>query len=384
MHAHDKWESATWHAFASGSMLTEAERYKLVFDFQQHGNASKVAVANNVTRATVRHWVRVYGATGRVDRATGSGRKPSISDAALDTARDMLLGGKHSGLASVATALHAKGLAPMVSKSTLSRRVKARGNQMGCKPIHVVRGEPERELSATTKTKRLQFAKATLGKVNWARVMFTDRKKFLFKYPGSQKMSCYWVEKGQKPRVNKVTNPMAVNVYAGITKYRVTKVHFVAGTSKLKSHHTTLKGQPARNITKSGYKEVLEATLLPQGCQIFRNVGCSSWVLQQDNDPCHKTAQDVIQVWNDTHPGVKVSLLPAWPGNSPDLNPIENLWAWAQTKVDAKGCTSFEEFKDCVVQTLMAVPKSMLKRLVDSMEERLRACIRRGGEKTGF
>ena len=107
---------------------------------------------------------------------------------------------------------------------------------------------------------------------SWSKVMFTDRKKFVFKYPGAQQRSTYWV-KGQKPRVNNVYNPMVVNVYAGITKFGVSKVYFVAGTSKLKSLHTTLKGQPARNITKSGYKEVLEATLLPEGCRLFRNVG---------------------------------------------------------------------------------------------------------------
>ncbi len=130
----------------------------------------------------------------------------------------------------------------------------------------------------STKAKRLQFAHAHLG-TSWSKVMLTYMKKFLFKYPGAQKRSTYWVEKGERPRVNKVNNPMVVNVCAGITKFGVSKVHFVAGTSKLKSLHTTLKGQPARNITKSGYKEVLEATMLPEGCRLFRDVGSSSWVL---------------------------------------------------------------------------------------------------------
>lgn len=47
-------------------MLTEAERYKLVFDFQQHQNVSKVAKAHKVSKATVRHWVRVHAKTGVV------------------------------------------------------------------------------------------------------------------------------------------------------------------------------------------------------------------------------------------------------------------------------------------------------------------------------
>lgn len=54
--------------------------------------------------------------------------------------------------------------------------------------------------------------------ISWATMMFTDMEKLHFKYPREQKDACYWVEKGIRPRVNKMDNHMAVNVYVCVTK----------------------------------------------------------------------------------------------------------------------------------------------------------------------
>ena len=74
------------------------------------------------------------------------------------------------------------------------------------------------------------------------------------------------------------------------------------------------------NINASRYiKEVLEPKMLPSARDLFGATG--DFIFQQDGAPCH-TAR-VCTSWFQQH---NVQLL-TWPGNSPDLNPIENLWS---------------------------------------------------------
>ena len=66
------------------------------------------------------------------------------------------------------------------------------------------------------------------------------------------------------------------------------------------------------------------------------------------------------------------------------MNCIENLWAWAQAEVEAQGCKTFDEFKECVIHTLQNVPKKLLADLVGSMGRRVKACIELEGDKTKY
>jgi transposase len=370
---------------SGANVLNELDRLKLVLDFQRLQNVSKVAKMHCVSRNTVCRWVKRFAAAGNVATKPGAGRKLSLNAASVDKATDMLVSGNFAGTQHVAEELHKTGVSTSskpLHRTTISRLVKARGVELGA-PVRVLSGEPEKELSAATQKKRFQFAKQHKT-TNWKTVMFTDRKKFLFKYPGCALRRYSWVRKGGRRQAKKASRLVGVNVYAGITKYGITKVHCVAGTHNMKSTHTNLKGQGARNITKSEYKDVLEKTLLPEGSRIFRNVGITQWVFQQDNDPSHSAATDIISAWNQSHTGGHVSLLQGWHGNSPDLNCIENLWAWAQAKVHAQGCRTIEEFKTCVIKTLQNVPKKLLEDLVGSMGKRMQACIENNGGKTKY
>jgi transposase len=159
----------------------------------------------------------------------------------------------------------------------------------------------------------------------------------------------------------------------------VTVVHMVAGTSKHKSDHKNKKGSPAKNITASEYREVMTKTLLPEGQKLFTTQGISTWYFQQDNDPSHANAKQIIQEWN-ANKGSSVKLLDGWPPNSPDLNIIENVWAWVQAEVDKLGCKTFDEFKAAVALKVAEVPKAMISNLYRSLDKRLsKVCQNEGG-----
>jgi hypothetical protein len=216
--------------------------------------------------------------------------------------------------------------------------------------------------------------------------MFTDRCKFHHVYVGGVVKRWVWKRVGEERTAPRVNHASCFNVYAGITKYGVTKMHVVAGTTKHVSTFTNKQGNPAKNITSQEYEQVVSKTFLPGGKRLFGGAaGVSSWTLQQDNDPTHKKAsQRAIQAWNKKHPGNTVSVLPEWPPNSPDLNPIENVWAHVQAEVNKAGCKDFDSFCAKVKEVFSKLSKKHINNLFSSMKKRLDEVVRKNGGKTRY
>ena len=340
------------------------------------GTIRKAADEVHMPYTTARRWLK-----GLAQPQISKQRRVGSLDASSDMAAYDLLG--NNTAAQAALRLFKDGRASRVlSKTTIIRAARRHAAVLGV-PLRYKRGRPKKELSQRTKAKRLDFAKAHMQR-NWRLVMFTDRKKFQFKYPGVKTSCGKWLKGSEEHVASQVNHADTLNVYVGLSPYGMTLAHEVAGTRGLKTAYKARKGTMAKNITSEEYEAVLKETLLPGGKRLFsQGGGQSCWVLQQDNDPAHNMASSTVASWNTQHASA-IQLLQDWPPNSPDLSPIENIWGWVDARVNKKGCNTWQEYKAAVHLAFQQVPRGMIDNLYKSMPQRMQLVMEKGGGKTGY
>ena len=80
----------------------------------------------------------------------------------------------------------------------------------------------------------------------------------------------------------------------------------------------------------------------------------------------------------------KISVL-EWPGNSPDLNPIENLWTIMKDKVADKQPSSAQNLKQAIKDVWVTeITQEYCESLVSSMPHRIQTVIDSKGGHTKY
>jgi hypothetical protein len=75
----------------------------------------------------------------------------------------------------------------------------------------------------------------------------------------------------------------------------------------------------------------------------------------------------------------EIDFIADWPSRSPDLNPIENLWALLQQEVSRKGPSDEKELEDFVLDCWESFSQTKVNKLVKSFKGRLVKCIGKKG-----
>jgi hypothetical protein len=125
------------------------------------------------------------------------------------------------------------------------------------------------------------------------------------------------------------------------------------------------------------YLDILQTYLVPQVDEWFGSNPC---VFQQDNAPCHKSERVTNFL---AHKPFDVM---EWPPYSPDMSPIENLWAIIKRKVHTSVVISKEELIARIWIIWKEDPsiQSACRALIEGMPRRVDACIRAKGGPTKY
>ncbi len=210
--------------------------------------------------------------------------------------------------------------------------------------------------------KRLTWAveKKNWTAAQWSKVLFSDESKFCISF-GNQGLRV-WRKSGeaQNPCCLKssVKFPQSVIIWAAVSSAGVGPLCFLKST-----------------VNAAIYQEILEHFMLPSADKLY---GDADFIFQQDLAPAH-TAKGTKSWFNDH--GVTVL---DWPANSPDLNPIENLWGIVKRKMRDTRPNNADDLKATVKETWASIPAQQCHKLITSMPRRIEAVIKAKGAPTKY
>ncbi|KAI4882791.1 hypothetical protein NFI96_007987 [Prochilodus magdalenae] len=123
------------------------------------------------------------------------------------------------------------------------------------------------------------------------------------------------------------------------------------------------------------YCEILGANLLPSARAMKMKRG---WVFQHDIDPKH-TARATKEWLRKKH--FKVL---EWPSQSPDLNPIENLWRELKVRVARRQPQNITALEEICMEEWANIPATVCANLVKTYRKRLTSVIANKGYTTKY
>lgn len=193
-------------------------------------------------------------------------------------------------------------------------------------------------LTEKNKEQRRKFAEKNVDE-EWDDVVFTDEKLFEFNTGGR-----VWKQPEEPPIIAfKSQQGYKWMVWGGIWKGGRTRLH-------IRDADDTIDSEEYQNILWEYFIEPSENNEIPN--PFLR--------ILQDNAKPHKSSSTEHFLEN-----FHVTVVPDYPANSPDLNPIEKVWSWMTQYIETQGPSTPEEYLNLIEDGWQKIPQSIIDAFIE-------------------
>ena len=297
-----------------------------------------------VSKKAVWATIKKYKEHGTISRLPGSGRPFKLTRAMLDIIEAQMELDDETTATQLVRILEERGY--KVSKSTIERARRILGWTFhGSRYCQLIQN--------ANKEKRVQWALKHRGN-DFEDVVWTDESTIQLENHRTFSFRKVGTAPKPKPRAK---HPYKVMVWAGISCKGATNICLLNCS-----------------VNSAVYQEVLRTHLLP-----FLRRQLPGGKLQQDNAPCH-TSKATRKFLNTK----KVQLLKT-PSESPDLNPIENVWHEMKHYIRTTAKPKTKEELLLAIQVFWAtVTPEKCSRYINHLRKVIPKVIELNGEPTGY
>jgi transposase len=311
---------------------------------------SVIASLLNMPRSTVSMILTKWKVTGCMVTKKARGRPPPLGDRAIRELSRELLQDRRQSIAQIARNFN-------VARNTIRKYIHnlGFGSRIAAKKPFL----PSHHM-----TKRLDFAKvhAHWTVEDWKNIIWTDESSF--ELGKNSRQIRVWRRIHERYHID----CLAPSFKSGRTSIMV----WGAFTGFDKSPLIVIP--PTKRSAVGFVEHVYEGTL---SGFYFMHDKPEQLTLMEDGAPVHRSKYP--SDWREAH-GIKKMI---WPPNSPDLNPIENLWRMVKDSLDKYGKPkNKEEMIKNIQHVWDQVSQEQLLQLISTMPARMQAVIEAGGGST--
>ena len=186
-----------------------------------------------------------------------------------------------------------------------------------------------------------------------AYLVFTDEATFY----GGPIRNRRWIAPNQSYDISAVKSNIKINVWGAICYSGKIDLHFYKEKANSDVYINILK----RYIPK--IKELVQ----------------DPFIIIRDNASYHCSQQ--TKEWIKKN---KVKEILDWPPNSPDLNPIENVWGIIKRELQKENISKRSILINRIKEIYENIPYKYIQNIVESFVTRLQRCIDLEGDRTGY